>query len=145
MNQEPLPPPPKELLPWYYQNLFLAVAFVLWPSWSILILRSPWHNGILSGGVAWSALIVGSILGVRSVVEGSGSLLIVFGVPGLVLTLWTQIHWSGYKRQFINPWLPALGTQNTPATLVADQESRPLRRARRRRRRQTRAGRTLRR
>lgn len=140
MNQEPLPPPPKELLPWYYQNLFLAVAFVLWPSWSILILRSPWHNGILSGGVAWAALILGTVLGVRSVAEGSGGLVIVFYVPGLVLTLGTQIHWAGYKRQFIDPLYAAVADQMTSASPDADGEARLTRRARPRRR--PRSGRT---
>ena len=140
MNQEPPPPPPKELLPWYYQSLFLAVAFVLWPSWSFLILRSPWHNGILSGGVAWAALILGTVLGVRSVAEGSGSLVIVFYVPGLVLTLGTQIHWAGYKRQFIDPLYAVVADQITSEGPDADGDTRPIRRARPRRR--PRSGRT---
>ena len=142
MSQE-RPPPPKELRPWYYQNLFLIAAFVLWPSWSFLMLRSPWHNGILSGGVAWAALIVGVVLGFRSVVEGSGGLVIVFYVPGLALTLVTQVHWAGYKRQFIEPLYPSVGNPAVSDTVEPKRQSRPVRRSRARRR--SRSGRASRR
>ena len=136
MSQEPPPPPPAELRPWYYQNLFLAIAFVLWPSWSFLILRSPWHNGILSGGMAWAALILGSVAGFRSLVEGNGSLVIVFFVPGIVLTLGTQIHWAGYKKQFIDPLYPppedrsAADASDSAGNAPPPRRPRPRRRAR---------------
>ena len=58
MNQE-RPPPPDELKPWYYQYWFLYPVFAFWPLWAVLILRSPWHNGVASGAVAWAMLIVG--------------------------------------------------------------------------------------
>ena len=143
MSQAPPTPPPAELRPWYYQNLFLAVAFVLWPSWSFLILRSPWHNGIMSGGVAWAALILGSVAGFRSLVEGSGDIVIVFFVPGIVLTLGTQIHWAGYKRQFIDPLYPADTGQGAADAPDSDGEATRPRRPRSRRRPRT--GRTSRR
>ena len=143
MNQALLPPPPEELRPWYYENLFLVAAFVLWPCWSFLILRSPWHNGIMSGGVAWAALILGGVLGVRSVVEGSGGLVIVFYVPGIVLTLGTQIHWAGYKKQFIDPLYPTAPKPDDPDAVETGREDGPSRRTRPRRR--SRSNRTSRR
>ena len=147
MNQEPAPPP-EELRPWYYQNLFLIAAFVLPPSWSVLILRSPWHNGIFSGGLAWACLIVGAFVAFKSVQDGSGSVVIVFIVPGLALTLATQAHWAGYKKQFIDPLNPPAPTPPevvpTSGEPVAPGESpRPARRYRARRR--SRPGRTPRR
>ena len=105
MNQD-LPPPPRELRPWYYQNLFLVAAFVLWPAWSVLIIRSPWHNGILSGGVAWAALIVGSVAGFRSIQAGSWDLIVFYYVPGIVLTIALQVFWAAYKKEYLGPYLP---------------------------------------
>ena len=133
-------PPPSDLKPWYYQTLFLVAALVLWPSWSFLILRSPWHNGILSGGLAWAFLVAGGVLGFRSVMESDGSFVIVFYVPGIALTLGTQIHWAGYKRQFIDPLYPSKPAQPEPAPPESTAGPPPARRPRRRRRSQ--AGRT---
>ena len=142
MSQQ-LAPPPKELRPWYYENLFLVAAFVLWPSWSFLILRSPWHNGILSGGVAWACLIVGAVLAFRSVTEGNGGVVIVFFVPGMALTVATQVHWAGYKKQFIDPLYPRV--ENPPVVDAAESGENPRAARRSRSRRRPRSGRTSRR
>lgn len=109
MNQD-LPPPPRELRPWYYQNLFLVAAFVLWPAWPVLIIRSPWHNGILSGGVAWAALIVGSVAGFKSVQAGSWDLILLYYVPGFVLTIVLQVFWEAYKKEYLGPYLPGIAS-----------------------------------
>ncbi len=115
MNQD-LPPPPRELRPWYYQNLFLVVAFVLWPAWSVLIIRSPWHTGTLSGGVAWCALIVGSVVGFKSVQAGSWDLIAIYYVPGLVLTFALQVFWASYKKQYLGPYLPVITNEAAQTT-----------------------------
>ena len=119
MSQD-LPPPPRELRPWYYQNLFLAVAFVLWPAWPVLIIRSPWHNGILSGGVAWCALIVGSVAGFKSVQAGSWDLIVVYYVPGFVLTFALQVFWAAYKKEYLRPYLPEYNTEAYGASTGQD-------------------------
>ena len=53
-------PPPEELKPWYYQDWFIFPTVIFWPLWAVLIIRSPWHNGLISGAVAWAMLIVGT-------------------------------------------------------------------------------------
>ncbi len=110
MNQD-LPPPPRELRPWYYQNLFLVAAFVLWPAWSLLIIRSPWHNGILSGGVAWATLIVGSVAIFKTAQVDRWDLIVLIVPPGLALTFALQVFWESYKKQYLAPYLPVI----TPA------------------------------
>ena len=55
---EERPVPPEELKPWYYQYWFLYPTIVFWPLWSVLIIRSPWHNGLISGVLAWAYLII---------------------------------------------------------------------------------------
>lgn len=110
MNQD-LPPPPRELRPWYYQNLFLAAAFVLWPAWSVLIIRSPWHNGILSGGVAWAALIVVSVGVFKTAQVGRWDLIVLLVPPGLVLTFALQVFWEGYKKQHLHQYLSQDGLE----------------------------------
>lgn len=126
-------PPPLELKPWYYHTLFLVAICVFPFSWSFLILRSPWHNGILSGGLAWAALIVWGVLGVRSIMEDDLSFLVLFYPPGIALALGTQIHWAGYKRQFIDPLYASEAAPPAQAGATPG-DSPPPRRPRRRRR-----------
>jgi hypothetical protein len=123
MNQD-LPPPPPELRPWYYQNLFLVVAFVLWPAWPILILRSPWNHGnfgIISGGVAWMVLIVGSVAIFLTVQAGRWDLVVLIVPPGIVLTVALQVFWASYKKRYLGPYLPR--TDNGASEAPAGQES----------------------
>ena len=140
MNQD-LPPPPQELRPWYYQNLFLMVAFVLWLAWAVLIIRSPWHNGILSGGVAWAYLICGSVFVFKTVQAGAWYPVLNYLVPGLVLTVALQVFWAAYKKQYLGPYLPeynsaASGTPedegSAPSQSGAMPDSTPRARLRRR-------------
>ena len=62
---EPVPPPPpvppNALRPWYYREWFLVPTFVWWPCSAILLLRSPWHNGVLTGILSWTWLIAGGM------------------------------------------------------------------------------------
>ena len=107
--------PPESLKPWYYQYWFLYPAFMFWPVWSLLILRSPWHNGLVSGAVAWAALFVGSYLvyawgiggrdGLAALLAGDltpGNLLTgQIVLPGLVLSIVTQSHWLRNRRRIM--------------------------------------------
>ena len=123
MNQD-LPPPPRELRPWYYQNLFLVVAFVLWPAWPVLILRSPWNSGnfgIFSGGVAWMVLIVGGVAVFKTAQAGRWDLIVLIVPPGLVLTFALQVFWAAYKKQYLGPYLP--GNRNGASGASEGQES----------------------
>ena len=139
MTQD-LPPPPQQLRPGYYQNLFLVASFVLWPTWPILIIRSPWHNGILSGGVAWAYLICGSVLVFKSIQGGLWDLIVLMLPPGLVLTFALQVFWESYKRQELRPYLPVSaggetthtepGTRKKGVTSASTPRSRQRRRSR---------------
>ncbi len=104
--------PPEELKPWYYQYWFLYPMIVFWPLWSVLIIRSPWHNGLVSGSLAWALLIIGGYLGWLRMQEGGTVALSTVAIvaPGLIFTVITQVHWiinrrrimevaAGYKEQ----------------------------------------------
>ena len=120
MRQEPTPagpdnapgPPPEELKPWYYQYWFLYPTIIFWPLWSVLIIRSPWHNGLVSGALAWAMLFVGSYLVYRGL-DGpaavgklaAGDPAAIFTMqliaPGLLLTVITQVHWQRNRRRIM--------------------------------------------
>jgi hypothetical protein len=97
---EERPPPPRELKPWYYQDWFLFPMFIFWPLWAVLILRSPWHNGLVSGGIAWVMLIAGGFLVTQRLRLGGtvAESTLVLIIPGLVLTVVTQALWLKDKR-----------------------------------------------
>jgi len=101
LAQQQVEPPPTTLKPWYYQEWFLFPMFVFWPLWSVLILRSPWHNGILSGGIAWAMLFVWTYLIIWEQLlktQRLNDLTLIIILPGLLFTVMTQIHWTMYKR-----------------------------------------------
>ena len=105
-GQQP-PPPPDELRPWYYQKWFLIPAFVLgwpitqlsilWPLWAVLIIRSPWHNGIIPGGLAWAMLLTGAY-GIVQLIGDDPTTAMQVLLPGVVLTVVTQVLWSKHKQ-----------------------------------------------
>ena len=65
--------PAKELKPWYYQDWFLFPSFVFWPLWSILTIRSPWHNGFIAGALSWALIFMGVYLLVyQALILGDG-------------------------------------------------------------------------
>lgn len=109
---EPLPPPPPEppdaLKPWYYQGWFLVPTFVWWPCSAILFIRSPWHNGIVSGALSWAWIIIGGgwiFLRAQLRFQNGEPLLdptlIALAAPGIVLTVITQTLWLTRDRPHI--------------------------------------------
>ncbi len=137
--EEPTPPP-AELKPWYYQEWFMFPTIVFWPLWAILIIRSPWHNGLVSGAVAWAMLIVGSYLIIWPQLIENGhlnQLTIALIIPGFALTVITQIHWLRYR-----PLLRS--SQLTPQSQEPNSESVPRAARGRRRRRNSRGSRSRR-
>ena len=150
------PPTTPDLRPWYYGNWFLFPAFImgwpvllefqvllLWPVWAILIIRSPWHRGFISGTLAWAMLMSGGFL-IMLQLRGPGESAILTGLlvaPGLVLTGVTQAFWMGDKRK-----LPAELFQPAEASdeAIKPPPSRRERVRRRQRRRSSRPGRSSR-
>ena len=115
------PDPQKQSRPWYYSTWFLALTFILgwpiqfsiglnvpllWPTWSVLILRSPWHRSFITGTVAWALLMSGGFLVIiqfaATETEGGMHLLLtaVIVAPGLILTAMTQFFWTQDRRKF---------------------------------------------
>ena len=98
--------PPDALKPWYYQGWFLVPTFVWWPCSAILFIRSPWHNGIVSGALSWAWIIVGGGFiflrmqyhwqsGEPAIVDPT---LWALAAPGVVLTIITQTLWLTRDR-----------------------------------------------
>ena len=109
--------PPEELKPWYYQYWFLYPTIIFWPLWPVLILRSPWHNGMVSGSIAWAMLISGSYIFYRMAggpeaitrVQGGDQWALVtlqIILPGLLLTVITQVHWLKNRRRIKEAAVP---------------------------------------
>ena len=144
--------------PWFYRPEIYYGLIIFPPVWSILTLRSPWHKGegffgILIGGIAWFFLIASVVFTVRWVQandEGNRQVVNLFiFVPGLLLTLVTQIQWAAHRAQHGPPPTdeeasesrsPAPKSGAAVAEPASDDdeppaERRPLRRRRRRRRR----------
>ena len=87
--------------PWFYRPEIYYGLIIFPPVWSILTLRSPWHKGegffgIFIGGLAWFFLIAAVVLSVRWVQEGGVLNLFIF-VPGVLLTLLTQVQWQAHR------------------------------------------------
>ncbi len=140
-------PPPLELKPWYYQEWFMFPTVVFWPLWAILIIRSPWHNGLVSGAVAWAMLIVGGYLIIWPQLIQSGRLnefTIVLIIPGLLLTVITQVHWARYRPALRAGLLSSESPSNSAASGRASTDNGETARGPRRRRRRSRVGRSRR-
>ena len=140
--EEP-PAPPEELKPWYYQYWFLHPMFVFWPLWPVLIIRSPWHNGMIMGAVAWAWLIVGGGLVFfrlqayfrDEVAETVALSTVAIIAPGLLFTLAIQAHWITNRRRIL---ARTPNESNAAAAVVAPPAQRPRSgRARRRRNRRS--------
>ena len=96
----PPPVPPDALKPWYYQGWFLVPTFVWWPCSALLFIRSPWHNGVVSGALSWAWLIVGGgwlFLRAQFHLRNGETLvdptMIALTAPGIALTILTQFLW----------------------------------------------------
>ncbi len=102
----PLPVPPEALKPWYYQGWFLVPTFVWWPCTAILFIRSPWHNGMVSGALSWAWLIVGGgFIFLRMQYHWQNGEPVVadptlwaLAMPGIALTVITQTLWLTRDR-----------------------------------------------
>ena len=101
----PPPVPPDALKPWYYQGWFLVPTFVWWPCSALLFIRSPWHNGVVSGAVSWAWLIIGGgwlFLRAQFHLRNGESLvdptMIALTAPGIALTILTQALWLTRDR-----------------------------------------------
>ena len=106
--------------PWYYSTWFLALTFILgwpviqfsiglpvpllWPAWSILILRSPWHRNFMTGTLAWAMLMSGGFLVIFQVFSPdlvvNPWLTAIIVAPGLLLAAYTQFLWSRDRASF---------------------------------------------
>ncbi len=140
-------PPPLELKPWYYQEWFMFPTAVFWPLWAILIIRSPWHNGLISGAVAWAMLIVGGYFIIWEQLipdQRLNPITITLILPGLLLTVITQIHWARYRPALRAGLLSSESPSNSAASGRASTDSGEAARDPRRRRRRSRAGRSRR-
>jgi len=140
-------PPPQELKPWYYQEWFMFPTVVFWPLWAILIIRSPWHNGLVSGAVAWAMLIVGGYFIIWEQLIQSGRLgqtTIVLIIPGLLLTVITQVHWTRYRPVLRAGLISSESEADSAGGGRASPVSGAAGRVPRRRRRGSRAGRSRR-
>ena len=94
------PVPPDALKPWYYQGWFLVPTFVWWPCSAILFIRSPWHDGVVSGALSWAWIIVGGgwiFLRTQFRIQNGQPLfdptLLALAAPGVFLTILTQSLW----------------------------------------------------
>ncbi len=127
MDQE-RPPPPEHLKPWYYQYWFFYPVIVFWPLWPILIIRSPWHNGLVSGALAWAYLICGGYLfGYMDIYPagfdaGELNQFTITIVPaGIILTLVTQALWifrdrPGIRAAMRAPQDPGAGVERVESS-----------------------------
>lgn len=125
-EEEQRPSYPK---PWYYRPEFMLPMLIFWPSGSLLIIRSPWNSNVMLGGVAWAFMIVFGILGVRWMVDGVYQPIMTFYVPGVLLTLITQVQWAAYKKRMTEE---EGSSEEEPVELEASSPRRPSARRRRR-------------
>ena len=138
--------------PWFYRPEIYYGLFIFPPVWSILTLRSPWHSieglsgfdlflKVLIGGIAWFIIIAAVVLSVAWVQNeaGGGPRNLFIFVPGLLLTLITQIQWAAHRAQHGPPPTDSEDEPETraPSTQEPELPSPPARPRRRRRRRST--------
>ena len=136
MIDQEQPAPPETLKPWYYQDWFLFPMFIFWPSGAILAIRSPWNSNVMFGGVGWAFIFVFGVLGVRWLNDGVYQPIMTFYVPGVLLTIITQVQWAAYRKKMTEDEEPS-GESSAEV-----EETSPPRPSARRRRRNPRTGRT---
>ncbi len=101
-----------------------------------MAIRSPWNSNVMLGGVAWAFIFVFGILGVRWLNDGVYQPIMTFYVPGVLLTIITQVQWAAYRKKMAEHEEPP----GEPSEEI-EETSRP-RPSARRRRRNPRTGRT---
>ena len=111
--------PPADALTWYYQGWFLVPTFIWWPCSAILFIRSPWHNGVVSGALSWAWLIIGGgwiFLRTQLRIQNGEPLLdptlLALAAPGICLTVVTQALWLTRDRPRIRRIRDAGGFEN---------------------------------
>lgn len=110
--------------PWFYRPEIYFGFFIFPPVWSVLTLRSPWHNaegfrGIMVGGIAWFIIIASVVLSVRWVQEDGVRNLFIF-VPGILLTMLTQVQWAAHRARYGPP--PTEAHAERPAAAAVAKE-----------------------
>ena len=133
--QEEEPQGPSYPRPWYYRPEYMIPMFIFWPSGALLAIRSPWNTNVMFGGVAWMFIIVFGILGVRWLNDGIYQPIMTFYVPGVLLTIVTQVQWAAYQKRMKE------SEESSDEAPVELEEKPPPRPSARRRRRNPRAGR----
>ena len=123
--------------PWYYRPEYMIPMFIFWPSGALLAIRSPWNTNVMFGGVAWMFIIVFGILGIRWLSDGIYQPIVTFYVPGVLLTLITQVQWAAYQKRMVGLQNEGLSDEDP----VEIDTSSPPRPSARRRRRNPRTGR----
>ena len=113
--------------PWFYRPEMYYGMFIFPPVWSVLTLRSPWHNaeglrGIMVGGIAWFIIIAAVVLSVRWVQEGGVRNLFIF-VPGILLTLLTQVQWTAHRAHHGPPPTETEDEGQPPAATSTNQST----------------------
>ena len=123
--------------PWYYRPEYMIPMFVFWPAGALLVLRSPWNNNVLLGGVAWAVIFVGAVLGFRWLMDENLQPIMTFYVPGVLLTFVTQVQWTRYRAEMAGD--DAAANQESEESRAPEGPPRP---SARRRRRSPRTGRS---
>ena len=137
--QEEEPQGPSFPRPWYYRPEYMVPMFIFWPAGAILALRSPWNNNTMVGGAAWAVMIVGAVMGFKWLQAGSYQPIMTFYVPGILLTIVTQVQWTRYRHEMAGSL--AVSGQESEGKSATEK---PPRTTARRRRRISRAGRSKR-
>ena len=102
---------------------------IFWPAGSLLTIRSPWNENVMLGGIAWAFIIVLGVLGVRWMNDGVYQPIMLFHVPGILLTVVTQVQWAAYKKQMADAY-----ASSAEESAELEDMSQPRPSARRRRR-----------
>ena len=89
--------------PWFYRpeiyyGFYHLPAGVVHPDAALAVAQGRGFLGIIMGGVAWFFMIASVVLSVRWVQEGGVLNLFIF-VPGVLLTLLTQVQWAAHRAQ----------------------------------------------
>ena len=117
--------------PWYYRPEYMIPMFIFWPSGALLAIRSPWNTNVMFGGVAWMFIIVFGILGIRWLSDGIYQPIVTFYVPGVLLTLITQVQWAAHQKRMVGSQNEGLSDED-PVEIDTSSPPRPSARRRRR-------------
>ena len=115
--------------PWYYRPEYMLPMLIFWPAGSLPTIRSPWNENVMLGGIAWAFIIVLGVLGVRWMNDGVYQPIMLFHVPGILLTVVTQVQWAAYKKQMADEY-----ASSAEESAELEDMSQPRPSARRRRR-----------